>query len=338
MMDWTDRHCRYFLRLLSPSAFLYTEMVTATAIHHGDKNRLLRFDPAEHPVALQLGGSDPHLMAGAAALGARLGYDEININVGCPSDRVKSGRFGACLMARPTVVADCFRAMHQETDVPVSVKTRLGIDDHDDYRFLLRFVEKLREAGCRKFVVHARKALLSGLSPKENRTIPPLNYERVFRLKRDFPDLDIVLNGGITDIAGVDAALESLDGAMIGRQAYHHPYFLAELERHVDPDFELPTRSDVVEAMLPYVDAAIAEGVPLGQITRHMLGLFAGQPGARLWRRHISENAHRAGAGSEVLVDALSSMPPAAEAVTIERPMAATTTTGHSTRNEREIR
>jgi tRNA-dihydrouridine synthase A len=309
MMDWTDRHCRYFMRLLSPSAVLYTEMVTAAAIVHGDADRFLHFHKSEHPVALQLGGSDPDWMAQATARAADYRYDEININVGCPSDRVQSGRFGACLMAKPATVADCWRAMQAESDVPVTVKTRIGIDDKDSYEFLCCFVDTLADAGCRKFIVHARIAILEGLSPKENRTVPPLDYERVYRLKRDRPELDIVINGGITSVAEVDKVLLHVDGVMIGRQAYHRPYFLAELERHFDPERPMPTRADVVEQMLPYVDTVVSDGVPLNAVTRHMLGLFADQPGARTWRRYISEHAHREGAGSEVLVNALNAMP-----------------------------
>ncbi len=312
MMDWTDRHCRYFLRLLSPSALLYTEMITAAAIQHGDVERLLRYSNEEHPVALQLGGSDPELMANATRAADGFGYDEVNINVGCPSDRVQSGEFGACLMARPQRVADCYRAMQAETAIPVTVKTRIGIDDHDSYGFLKRLVEMVAEAGCRTFIVHARIAILEGLSPKDNRTIPPLNYERVYRLKRDFPDLEIVINGGIKDTEQVDSALQLVDGVMIGRQAYQQPFFLAELEHHFDPDRPLPDRRAIVEQMLPYTTSELKVGTPLHRISRHMLGLFAGQPGARSWRRHISEHAHRPGAGVEVLIDALNAMPIAA--------------------------
>ena len=309
MMDWTDRHCRYFMRLLSPSAFLYTEMVTAAAIHHGDADRFLKFNNEEHPLALQLGGSEPDWMASATAKASEYGYDEININVGCPSDKVQSGQFGACLMARPDTVAECYRAMLKETDVPVTIKTRIGIDDKDSYEFLQTFVEALLEAGCKKFVVHARIAILDGLSPKENRTIPPLNYERVYRLKKDYPELEIVINGGLAASSQVDDVLQHVDGAMIGRQAYHQPYFLAELEHHFNPSKPLPDRREIVEKMLPYVESALKDGVPLGRVTRHMLGLYAGQPGARAWRRYISENAHRLGAGSEVLVGALAALP-----------------------------
>ena len=312
MMDWTDRHCRYFMRLLTPGAVLYTEMVTAAAIHHGDYATLLEFDAAEHPVALQVGGSDPALMAEAARRGAEFGYDEININVGCPSDRVQSGQFGACLMARPDVVADCLRAMQAETDVPVTVKTRIGIDDEDSDAFLRRFVDAQLEAGCRKFVVHARVAILEGLSPKENRSVPPLQYERVFRLKEDLPGVEIVLNGGIATVEQVDAALQHVDGVMIGRQAYHDPYFLATLEQHFNPRWRPPERHEVVAQMIPYIERELSRGERLGRITRHMLGLFAGQPGARAWRRYISENAFRDNAGPQVLLEALDKMPAAA--------------------------
>ena len=312
MMDWTDRHCRYFLRQISPSALLYTEMVTAAAIHHGDYETLLAYDPSEHPLALQLGGSDPVLMAEAARRGADAGYDEININVGCPSDRVQSGRFGACLMASPALVAECVVAMQAVVDVPVTVKTRIGIDDQDSYEFLKRFVATVRDAGCRKFIVHARIAILDGLSPKENRTVPPLKYDRVYRLKQEFPDLRIVLNGGIKALDDVDQVLPHVDGVMIGRQAYHDPYFLARLEQHLDPSAPQPDRRGIVKAMLPYIENELANGERLGRITRHMLGLFAGEPGARAWRRYLSENAFRDGAGTEVLLHALDRLPLAA--------------------------
>ncbi|MCH7830100.1 MAG: tRNA dihydrouridine(20/20a) synthase DusA [Proteobacteria bacterium] len=312
MMDWTDRHCRYFMRLLSPSAVLYTEMVTAAAIHHGDAGRLLRFNAEEHPLVLQIGGSEPEWMASATRKAIHYGYDEININVGCPSDRVQSGQFGACLMARPETVAECYRAMRQETDILITVKTRIGIDDNDSYDFLRGFVEQLAAAGCSKFDVHARIAILDGLSPKENRSIPPLDYARVYRLKRDFPELTIVLNGGLTTIAEVEDVLQHVDGAMIGRQAYHRPYFLAELENHFNPDFALPNRRDIVEQILPYIESVLAAGEPLARVTRHMLGLYAGQPGARSWRRYISEHAHLRDAGPQVLINALKAMPLAA--------------------------
>ena len=312
MMDWTDRHCRYFMRLLSPSASLYTEMITANALHYGDTDSLLRFDSSEHPLAIQLGGSDPVLMAEAASKAAQAGYDEVNINVGCPSDRVQNGRFGACLMAHPDIVAACVREMMAAVDVPVTVKTRIGIDDKDSDEFLGRFIGIVAEAGCRKFIVHARIAVLEGLSPKENRSIPPLNYERVYRLKEAHPDLEIVLNGGITEIQQVDAAIEKVDGAMIGRQAYHHPYFLAELEHHMNPQCALPDRIEVIEKMIPYIEGELQQGERLGRITRHMTGLFAGLPGARAWRRYLSEHAYRENASTDVLREALDAMPVAA--------------------------
>jgi tRNA-dihydrouridine synthase A len=317
MMDWTDRHCRYFMRLLSPDALLYTEMVIAAAIVHGDADRFLRFSAEEHPVALQLGGSNPDWMAQATSRGAAYGYDEININVGCPSDRVQSGQFGACLMAQPQLVAQCFAAMQKETDAPVTVKSRIGINDQDSYEFLRAFVDPIADAGCRKFVVHARIAVLEGLSPKENRSVPPLDYELVYRLREDYPDLEIVINGGLTSIESVGAVLERVDGAMIGRQAYHQPYFLAELEAHLNAGWRSPSRRAVIEQMLPYIDRRVSEGAPLNSITRHMLGLYAGRPGARAWRRYLSEHAHRDGAGSEVLAEALSAMRAAAGAATM---------------------
>jgi len=309
MMDWTDRHCRYFMRLLSPSARLYTEMVTAQAIHHGDQQKLLAFDHSEHPVALQLGGSDPGLMAEAARAGASFGYDEINVNVGCPSDRVQSGQFGACLMAKPDVVAACLRSMRSSVSVPVTIKTRIGIDDREDYSFLLDFIDATVEAGCDTYIVHARKAILQGLSPKENRSVPPLNYERVYQLKADRPELNIVLNGGVTTVAECMAHLAQVDGVMIGRQAYHQPWFLTELESVFGGGPVPRDRYDVVAAMLPYVEHALAGGALLKHITRHMLGLFAGQPGARAWRRYLSENAHRNGADSSVITGALARLP-----------------------------
>lgn len=314
MMNWTDRHCRYFLRLLSPSVHLYTEMITAAALTHGDAEKLLRFDEAEHPVALQIGGSDPQMMAESTRLGVDAGYDEININVGCPSDRVQSGQFGACLMATPQIVADCYEAMSAVSDVPVTVKTRIGIDDHDSYDFLKEFTEALRAAGCKTLTVHARIAILEGLSPKDNRSVPPLNYERVYKLKSEYPDMTIVLNGGITTVEECSKHLEHVDGVMIGRQAYQQPWILTELEHAFghNADYLAPSRHDVVQRMLPYIKRELGRGAELKQITRHMLGLFAGQPGARAWRRYLSENAHRPGAGIEVLYAALERLPRAA--------------------------
>lgn len=312
MMDWTDRHCRYFMRLLSPSVRLYTEMLTAQAIRFGNREKLLRFDDSEHPVALQLGGSDAGLMTEAAVAGDGMGYDEININVGCPSDRVRSGQFGACLMATPEVVASCIREIKAAVEAPVTVKTRIGIDDHDDYDFLRRFIETTRTAGCSTFIVHARIAILSGLSPKENRTIPPLKYQRVYRLKQDYPELTIILNGGVTTIDECQVHLGHVDGVMIGRQAYHQPWFLTELEAAFGDSSRTLSRIDVVEAMLPYIERELSSGAELKHMTRHMLGLFSGQPGARAWRRTLSENAHRRGAGVEVIEKALEKLPRAA--------------------------
>ena len=314
MMDWTDRHCRFFLRLLTPSARLYTEMVTAAALIHGDAEKLLQFDVAEHPVALQLGGSEPMMMADAAKLGAQAGYDEININVGCPSDRVQSGRFGACLMASPDVVASCFTEMSSASDVPVSVKMRIGIDDQTSYEFLRDFVARLQAAGCNTFIVHARIAILQGLSPKDNRSVPPLDYDRVYELKREFPDLTIILNGGISSTDQVLSHLEHVDGVMIGRHAYHDPYFLTELETALfgHKDWQPPSRHEVIELMTPYIERQMSAGTELKNITRHLLGLFAGQPGARAWRRHLSEHTRLPGAGIEVLQEALARLPKAA--------------------------
>jgi tRNA-dihydrouridine synthase A len=307
MMDWTDRHCRFFLRLISKRAWLYTEMVTTGAILFGDKERFLRFDEAEHPVALQLGGSDPKALAEAAAWGERFGYDEININVGCPSDRVQNGRFGACLMAEPDLVADAVRAIGERVGLPVTVKTRIGIDDRDDYGFLRDFIGKIADAGCEHVIIHARKAILSGLSPKENREIPPLDYPRAHRLKRDFPELTVILNGGLKTPTQILAEIDHVDGVMIGREAYQNPYALLGMEQAMfGPDGDAPSRHEIVRRFLDYVETERTAGVPLKSITRHVLGLFNGLPGARAWRRHLSEEAVRDGAGPEVIEQALS--------------------------------
>lgn len=304
MMDWTDRHCRYFHRLLAPTALLYTEMVTAPAVVHGDRGRLLGFDAAEHPVALQLGGSEPAELAEATRVGAGYGYDEINLNVGCPSDRVQSGRFGACLMREPSLVADCIAAMREASAVPVTVKCRIGVDEQDEYAALAEFVDRVRATGCDTFVVHARKAWLQGLSPKENREVPPLNYERVYRLKRELPQLTVVINGGISSVADVREHLSHVDGVMLGRTAYHEPYRLAELEAELYGT-PLPDRDDVMGRLRPYVEAHLARGDRLQHITRHVLGLYQGLPGARAFRRMLSEEAHRADAGWDVVERAL---------------------------------
>jgi len=310
MMDWTDRHCRYFLRLLAPDAKLYTEMVTAKAVLHGDRDRLLDHDPSEHPVALQLGGSEPDVLAAATRVANDYGYDEINLNIGCPSDRVQSGSFGACLMAEPERVADCIAAMRENAVVPVTVKTRIGIDDQDDYEFLEHFVQTVSAAGCDHFIVHARKAILAGLSPKQNRSIPPLRYDVVYRLRRDFPELTVVLNGGIETLDAVRAHLQHVDGVMIGRKAYSDPWFLTELQAAfpavpaVAPT-TLRSRQDVVRMMAAYAGRQLAAGVRLHHVTRHMLGLFTGQPGARRWRRFLSEQAARPDADARVLIESL---------------------------------
>ena len=306
MMDWTDRHDRAFLRCISRHTLLYTEMVTSGAILHGDRERFLAFDPSEHPVALQLGGSEPADLAVAARAGADFGYDEINLNLGCPSDRVQRGRFGACLMTEPDLVADCVAAMIAAVETPVTVKTRIGVDEVDSYEALTAFVSKVAAAGCRTFTIHARKAWLSGLSPKENREIPPLRYDVVYNLKRDFPELEIVLNGGVQSLDEAEVHLERSDGVMIGRTAYQSPYVLAEADRRFfDAEAPVKSREAIVDDFLPYVERQLTRGVPLKSITRHMLGLFNGLPGARAWRRCLAEEAHKPGAGPEVIEEAL---------------------------------
>jgi len=304
MMDWTDRHCRYFHRLLSPHARLYTEMVTSAALVRGRQLRLLEHSQQEHPVALQLGGSDPQELAQAARHGAQAGYDEINLNVGCPSDRVQSGRFGACLMREPALVGDCVKAMRDAVSVPVTVKCRIGVDDQDDYADLQHFTETMLEAGVEVLVVHARKAWLKGLSPKENREIPPLDYQRVYRLKREFPQLVVVINGGITTAEAVREHLLHVDGVMLGRAAYHDPYVLARVE-HALHGVPLPSRESVLQHLRPYVEAELARGTALKHIGRHLLGLYQGEPGARGFRRILSEGAHRDGAGWALIEQAM---------------------------------
>ena len=307
MMDWTDRHCRYFLRQFSPRVLLYTEMIVANAVLRGDRERLLACDPAEHPVALQLGGSDPGELARAAAIGASFGYDEINLNVGCPSDRVQSATFGACLMGRPRLVGDCVRAMRDAVGVPVTVKCRIGVDEHDDYGFLQSFVTEIAAAGCTTVIVHARKAMLKGLSPKENREVPPLVYERVWRVKRDFPALTVIVNGGLRTVPQVAEQLARVDGVMLGREAYHNPYLLPALHRAVHDDgFETPEPAAIVAAMQDYAERQVAGGTPLRAITRHMMGLLAGRAGARAWRRALSEGASRPDSSPAILESALS--------------------------------
>lgn len=306
MMDWTDRHDRMFLRLISKKALLYTEMVTSSALEHGDADYLLKCNPAEHPVALQIGGSDPDQLALAARLGEQAGYREINLNVGCPSDRVQSGAFGACLMANPGLVAECVAAMSRAVSVPVTVKCRIGIDDEDSEDFLFTFIDTVAKSGCETFIIHARKAILKGLSPKENREVPPLNYERVFKLKQRRPDLSVIINGGIKCLDQVGELLERVDGVMVGREAYQNPYFLHEVdERFFDQPAAEESRIDYLVKYLPYLEQELADGTPLNHMARHLLGLFKGQRGGKQFRRHLSENAHRTGAGIEVLTDAM---------------------------------
>ena len=302
MMDWTDRHCRVFHRQLSRHALLYTEMVTALAIRHGDRQRLLGFDPAEQPVALQIGGSDPKLLAEGAKWGEDFGYCEINLNAGCPSDRVQNGRFGACLMAEPELVRDCLGEMRNAVKVPVTMKCRIGIDDQDEEEDFTRFVDTVMASGVTTFIVHARKAWLKGLSPKENREIPPLNYGRVHRLKQRHPGLTIVINGGIETLDQAEEHLQHVDGVMLGRAAYHTPWILSDVDRRIfGAQSEPVSPLDIVARMKPYIAGQLESGVWLHNVTRHMLGLFHGAPGGRLWRRVLSEEAVRPGAGLEVL-------------------------------------
>ena len=309
MMDWTDRHDRFFLRLITRRALLYTEMLTADAVRFGDRARLLGFDAAEHPVALQLGGSEPDAMAEAAAIGAGFGYDEINVNCGCPSDRVQAGRFGACLMAEPDTVAAVTAAMARAVDVPVTVKCRIGIDRRDDYDDLRRFVDTVAAAGVRTFVVHARTAVLAGLTPKQNREVPPLRYELVHRLKADLPGLEIVLNGGLGDLVAAERQLAHVDGVMLGRAAYQTPWLLADVDRRFfGATAPAPSRADVMARLLPYVERQLALGVRLHAITRHVLGLYQGERGARAFRRILTVEAARPGAGPEVIERALAAV------------------------------
>jgi tRNA-dihydrouridine synthase A len=306
MLDWTDRHERYFLRLISRHAFLYTEMVTTGALLHGQRERFLQFHPAEHPVALQLGGSEPHELAQCARMAEEHGYDEVNLNVGCPSDRVQSGRFGACLMAEPKLVAECVAAMRHAVKIPVTVKHRIGIDEKDSWEELCAFIETVSQGGCDTFIVHARKAWLSGLSPKENREIPPLQYDVVYRLKQQYPHLNFILNGGLNDVRAARAQLQQVDGVMLGREAYHNPYILADVDNlFFNDDHVVPTRHEIVEQLIPYIEQEIAQGTRLHAITRHILGLFNGLPGARGWRRILSEEATRHPDDASVVTRAL---------------------------------
>jgi tRNA-dihydrouridine synthase A len=306
MLDWTDRHCRYFHRLISKNALLYTEMVTTGAILHGDSSRFLALNEAEHPVAFQLGGSHPQQLAKCAKLIEEQGFDQINLNVGCPSDRVQNGMFGACLMAHPQVVADCVAAMQAAVAIPVTVKTRIGIDQMESYEEFKQFVVKVLASGCKTFIVHARKAWLQGLSPKENRDIPPLRYDYVYRLKQELPELEVVINGGLDNLKTAKAQLEHVDGVMLGRAVYHQPYLLSEVDRLFYGDnHPIKTRQEIIEELIPYIQQQLAQGLRLNHISRHILGLFHGQKGAKQWRRYISENAHKPGADEQVITDAL---------------------------------
>lgn len=308
MLDWTDRHCRYFYRQMTQHALLYTEMVTTGAIIHG-KGDFLGFNEAEHPVALQLGGSDPAAMAECAVRAQTQGYDEVNINVGCPSDRVQNGAFGACLMAQPETVAECIKAMQRVVSIPVTVKSRIGIDDMDEYEDLTRFIQVVADAGCDTFIVHARKAWLKGLSPKENRDIPPLMYERVYQLKQQFPHLHIGINGGINNHTDGVAHLAHVDEVMLGREVYANPYCLAEVDTlYYDEQYEVPSRAAVVERMHCYTQAYVNDGGRVWHVARHMLGLFQGQPGGKVWRRYLSQNAIKGEVSADVLLDAHAEM------------------------------
>jgi len=311
MMDWTDRHCRYFLRLVTRHTWLYTEMVTTGALLHGDVPRHLDFDPAEHPVALQLGGSDPAALARCARLGEDWGYDEINLNVGCPSERVQTGSFGACLMAEPALVADCVRAMRGSVTIPVTVKHRIGLDRNEDYGFVRDFVGTVAAAGCDVFIVHARNAVLKGLSPKENREVPPLRYEVVHRLKREFPALCFVTNGGLTRWDAIERELAQVDGVMLGRAAYHDPWLLAQADWRVFGD-EAPARSraDVLRALIPYAEAQMKRGTALRAIACHVLGLYHGQSGGRRFRQILSDSVRLKASGPELFLEALAAVEP----------------------------
>lgn len=310
MMDWTDRHERYFLRQISRHVLLYTEMVTTGAIIHGNREKLLGFHEAEYPLALQLGGSDPEELALAARVAEDWGYNEVNLNVGCPSDRVQSGSFGACLMAEPDLVARCYAALVEATSLPVTVKCRIGIDDQDPQVALRDFIARVSGAGCKTFIIHARMAWLEGLSPKENRDVPPLDYGLVYEVKRENPELEIIINGGIMALGECDSHLEKCDGVMLGRAAYQTPFILSGVDNRYFGDGSRPrTEHEIVRAMTPYIEKHMARGGSLFQVTRHMLGLFHGRPGARAWRRYLSENAYKTGAGLDVLLSALEFVP-----------------------------
>ena len=305
MLDWTDRHCRYFHRLLTKQAVLYTEMITTGAILHGQAQRYLSFNREEHPLALQLGGSEPYELAECAAIAADFGYDEVNINVGCPSERVQKGAFGACLMAEPLLIADCVATMQAKVAIPITVKNRIGIDDQDDYDGLYNFISTVAAAGCKTFIIHARKAWLKGLSPKENRELPPLRYELVYQMKQAFPDLEIIINGGITSLSACQTHLKQVDGVMVGREAYHNPWLLAEVDQTIYGS--TPTAVDryaVLEDFLIYAEQQEAQGVRISYMGRPILGLFQGLPGARQWRRYLSEQMHKPNADTQIFKQA----------------------------------
>jgi tRNA-dihydrouridine synthase A len=308
MMEWSDRHCRYLWRLLSKHAFMYTEMVTTGALIHGKHHeRFLDFNTEEHPIALQLGGCNPADLATCSKMAAKWGYDEVNINVGCPSDRVQSGMIGAILMNHKEIVADSVKAMQDACDLDITVKHRIGVDNNDSWEYLHDFVDHVAQAGCKTFVVHARKAILKGLSPKENREIPPLNYDRVYKLKQTFPDLEFVINGGLKTIEQCQTQLEQLDGVMIGREAYQNPYFLAQVDEQLFNDkWDVPSPHELVEQYMQYIVKMEKEGVAMKHMAKHLMGIFQGVPGARLFRRHLSENMHQQGAGVDVVKQALS--------------------------------
>ena len=309
MLDWTDQHCRYFHGLLTSKAWLYTEMVTTGAILHGDKQRFLTENKAENPISYQLGGSNPIDLARCAQMIEDAGYNEVNLNIGCPSDRVQSGRFGACLMAEPDLVADCVQAMERLVSIPVTVKSRIGIDDNDSYQELTDFISTVATAGCNTFIIHARKAWLKGLSPKQNREIPPLRYDVVYQIKNDFPELNIILNGGVTSLNSSKTILKYVDGVMMGREAYHNPYLLAEVDTQLFAESKpIKTRQQVVLELIPYIQQYLLEGGRLHSITRHILGLFHGVSGARKWRRILSEKASKQDADEAVLLEALNSI------------------------------
>ncbi len=316
MMSYTDRHYRYLMRLLAPHTLLYTEMIHAQAVLQGPRQQLLQFHPDEHPLAIQLGGSDPKILAEAAAIAEQYGYDEVNLNIGCPSDRVQAGEFGACLMLKPDLVAECVLTMKQQTQLPVTIKTRIGVDDHDSYHELVNFISTTAKAGCQTFIIHARKAWLKGLSPKENRNVPPLNYAMVYQLKRDFPNLEIIINGGINDVATATTMLNHVDGMMIGRQAYENPWFMTELEQAIfeatKPGLE-PDR--LLNLYVAYMQTEMSNGTKINAMTRHLLHLFQGQAGARHWRRYLSQHAYKPTADSDIIWQAYTRMQAAGDMI-----------------------